>query len=162
MGFAIVNQFGLGDYVPEWIVVCFGKTNLGILRLLHFLAIAIVINQLIPSDWAPLTGRVLHPFILCGQHSLEIFSLGVTLAFAGYVVIVGNSDSSMARFLVTVAGTVTMVAVAALMSWYKSTRVSFRVVDRRLPARALGDAGPVPGMPVRAPSPAAVAPSPHG
>ena len=104
------------------------QTNLGVLRLLHFLTLAIVADWLIPRDWPPLTWRVLRPLILCGQHSLEVFCLGVTLAFAGQVVLVGAPGSAFARFLVAIAGIAVMVGVSALLSWYNSTRVSFRIV----------------------------------
>ena len=122
------NSLNLGVLVPEWGLYAFGKTNLGVLRLLHFLTLAIVADWLIPRDWPPLTWRVLRPLILCGQHSLEVFCLGVTLAFAGQVVLVGAPGSAFARFLVAIAGIAVMVGVSALLSWYNSTRVSFRIV----------------------------------
>jgi hypothetical protein len=122
------NHQNLGAFVPDWSLHGFGKTNLGVLRLLHFLAVAIVVNRLIPQDWPPLTWWILRPLILCGQHSLEIFCLGVTLAFAGQVAVVGMPDSAVVRFLVAVAGIAVMVGVSVLMSWYHSTRVSIRIV----------------------------------
>jgi len=122
------NSLNLDGLVPEWILYAFGKTNLGVLRLLHFLALAIVADWLIPWDWPPLSWRVMQPLILCGQHSLEVFCLGVTLAFVGQVAVVGPPGSFMTRFVVGVVGIVAMVGVSALLSWYSSTRVSFRVV----------------------------------
>jgi hypothetical protein len=121
------DRLGLGT-VPGWITLAFGKTNLGVLRLLHFLALAMVVDWLIPSDWSRLTSRVARPLILCGQHSLEVFCLGVTLAFVGQVAVVGVPGSFLVRLLVSVAGIVLMVGVGALLSWYGSTRVSFKVV----------------------------------
>jgi hypothetical protein len=132
LGFVIfigVNRLGLGPYVPDWVAAAFGKTNLGVLRLAHFMAMAIVFDRLIAPDWPPLGSRLLRPVIQCGQHSLEIFCLGVTLAFAGHVAIVGLSNSPIARSAVAFAGIGAMMALASLISWYNSTRVSFRVVD---------------------------------
>ena len=122
------NSLNLGALVPEWGLYAFGKTNLGVLRLLHFLALAIVADWLIPRDWPPLTWRVLRPLILCGQHSLEVFCLGVTLAFAGQVAAVEAPGSAIIRVVVAVAGIAVMVGVSTLLSWYNSTRVSFRIV----------------------------------
>jgi hypothetical protein len=122
------NGLNLGALVPEWGLYAFGKTNLGVLRLLHFLALAIVADWLIPRDWPPLAWRVLRPLILCGQHSLEVFCLGVTLAFAGQVAAVEAPGSAIIRFLVALAGIAVMVGVSAMLSWYNSTRVSFRIV----------------------------------
>lgn len=122
------DRLNVGALAPDWVTHAFGKTNLGVLRLLHFLAIAVVADALITPDWPPLEWRIVNPLILCGQHSLEVFCLGVILAFAGEVAVVGASDSVLVRLLVSIAGIVTMVAIAALLSWYNSTRVSFRLV----------------------------------
>ena len=130
------NPLNLAAVIPEWSLYAFGKTNLGVLRLLHFLTLAIVADWLIPRDWPPLSWRVLRPLILCGQHSLEVFCLGVTLAFAGQVAVVEAPGSTIIRFLVAVAGIAVMVAVSALLSWYNSTRVSFRIVADAAGAKA--------------------------
>ena len=134
------SGLNLAALVPEWSLYAFGKTNLGVLRLLHFLALAIVADWLIPRDWPPLNWRIMQPLILCGQHSLEVFCLGVTLAFAGQVAAIEAPGSTIVRSLVAVAGIAVMVGLSALLSWYNSTRVSFRIVadadeakaDRRL------------------------------
>jgi hypothetical protein len=122
------DRLNFGAVVPDWVVQAFGKTNLGPLRMLHFLAIAVVVNALIPRDWPPLNGRWLRPLIGCGQHSLEIFCLGVTLAFAGHVAVVGTTGDPVVRFLVAVAGIAVMTGLSELMTWYNSTRVSFKIV----------------------------------
>ncbi len=126
--FLASNSLNLAALVPEWVLYAFGKTNLGVLRLLHFLTLAIVADWLIPWNWPPLNWRMVRPLILCGQHSLEVFCLGVTLAFAGQVAVVGMPASSVIHLLVSAAGIAAMVGVSALLSWYNSTRVSFRIV----------------------------------
>jgi hypothetical protein len=118
----------LDALVPEWGLYAFGKTNLGVLRLAHFLALAIVADWLIPRDWPPLNWRVAQPLIICGQHSLEVFCLGVTLAFAGQVAAVEAPGNAIVRSLVAVTGIAVMVGLSALLSWYSSTRVSFRII----------------------------------
>jgi hypothetical protein len=62
----------------------------------------------------------MRPAILCGQHSLEIFCLGVFLAFAGHFAMVQLSDGIGMQILVSAIGIVAMVAVAALITWYKN------------------------------------------
>ncbi len=124
------DGLNLGTVVPDWAAHAFGKTNLGVLRLVHFLALAMVVDWLIPSDWPRLTSRFVRPLILCGQHSLEVFCLGVTLAFAGEVAVVGVPGSLVVRLMVSVTGIALMVGAGALLSWYDSTRVSFKVVAR--------------------------------
>ncbi|MGP8119913.1 MAG: OpgC family protein [Xanthobacteraceae bacterium] len=150
------DRLDLGALLPDWTTHAFGKTNLGALRMLHFLAIAIVVDRLIPRDWPPLDWRILRPLIQCGQHSLEVFCLGVTLAFAGHVAVVGTPDSFIVRFLVSVGGIGVMIGLSALMTWYNSTRVSFRVVSADAPPAA-----PAAAAPPRPPQDAAPAASPH-
>ena len=43
-------------------------------------------RHFIPSDWPGLKSHWLRPMILCGQHSLEIFCLGIFLSFIGHFV----------------------------------------------------------------------------
>jgi hypothetical protein len=61
----------------------------------------------------------LRPMILCGQHSLEIFCLGLFLAFAGYFVLLENSAGLGLHVLVGIVGILIMSAVAWLNDWYK-------------------------------------------
>ena len=63
------------------------KTDLDVLRFAHFLALAAITVRFLPRDWPGLKSPWLRPLILCGQHSLEIFCLGVFLAFAGHFVL---------------------------------------------------------------------------
>jgi hypothetical protein len=96
------------------------KTNLDILRFIHFLALAVITVRLIPRGWPGLESPLLRPAILCGQHSLEIFCLGVFLSFTGHFFLMEISDRVWVQFAVTLAGIIIMVAVAALMRWYRS------------------------------------------
>jgi prepilin signal peptidase PulO-like enzyme (type II secretory pathway) len=57
--------------------------------------------------------------ILCGQHSLEIFCLGVFLAFAGHFALAEISGGAGLHFLISVAGIVIMSGMAWVISWYK-------------------------------------------
>ncbi len=122
------NGLNIAAHVPEWVLHAFGKTNLGLLRLLHFLALAVVADWLIPRGWPPLNWRIARPLTMCGQHSLEVFCLGVILAFAGQAAAFEAPGSAVIRFMIAVTGITMMVAVSALLTWYNSTRVSFRIV----------------------------------
>jgi hypothetical protein len=95
------------------------KTDLDVLRFAHFLALAVVALRFVPAGWPGLESRWLWPMILCGQRSLEIFCLGVALAFAGYFVLTEASAGLGLHFLVGICGILTMSAAAWLLSWYK-------------------------------------------
>jgi hypothetical protein len=95
------------------------KTDLDVLRFAHFLALAAITVRFLPRDWSGLKSPWLRPLILCGQHSLEIFCLGVFLAFAGHFVLTEISGGAGLHFLISVAGIVIMSGMAWVISWYK-------------------------------------------
>ncbi|MGO4713114.1 OpgC family protein [Bradyrhizobium sp. 2TAF24] len=95
------------------------KTDLDVLRFAHFLALAAITVRFLHKDWPGLKSRWLRPLVLCGQHSLEIFCLGVFLAFAGHFVLAEVAGGAWMHFAVSVAGIVVMSAAAWVFSWYK-------------------------------------------
>src|SRR3954464_5249222 len=95
------------------------KTDLDVLRFAHFLALAAITVRFLPKDWPGLKSPLLRPLILCGQHSLEIFCLGVFLAFAGHFVLAEVSGGPGMHFIISISGIVIMTAAAWVFSWYK-------------------------------------------
>lgn len=131
----------LAAYVPKFVsdaIYPISKTNLDVLRLLHFFSLAVVTLWFVPRGWPVLNARVFRPMIVCGQHSLEIFCLGVFLAFAGHFVFTEVSNGLLMQVIVSVAGVVIMVAVAALVSWYKRVERRGPRPPAALPAAAGG------------------------
>jgi hypothetical protein len=104
--------------VEQWIYPI-DKTDLDVLRFGHFLALAVIALRFVPAGWPGLESRWLWPMILCGQRSLEIFCLGVALAFAGYFVLMESSAGLGLHLLVGICGILAMSAAAWLLSWYK-------------------------------------------
>ncbi|MCK1738678.1 OpgC domain-containing protein [Bradyrhizobium sp. 138] len=100
------------------------KTDLDVLRFTHFLALAALTVRFLPRDWPGLKSRWLRPLILCGQHSLEIFCLGVFLAFAGHFILAEVSGGAAMHALISLSGVLIMWGVAWVISWYK------RVADK--------------------------------
>jgi hypothetical protein len=96
------------------------KTNLGTLRFIHFLCLAVLTVRIVPHDWPILRSWWLRPAILCGQHSLEIFCLGVFLSFAAHFAMVELAPGLGMQIAFSLLGVGVMVATAALISWYKS------------------------------------------
>jgi hypothetical protein len=76
--------------------------------------------RLVPRDWPRLRAWWLRPAIICGQHSLEIFCLGVFLSFAAHFAMVEIDQGIGMQIALSLLGIVLMVATAALISWYKS------------------------------------------
>jgi hypothetical protein len=112
----------LGRLVPNWLnewMYPIDKTNLDVLRFAHFLALAAVTVRFVPRDWPGLKWPILQPAIRCGQHSLEIFCLGVFLAFAGQFIISEYSGGPLIQVAISFTGIMIMIATANLISWYK-------------------------------------------
>jgi hypothetical protein len=113
----------LGVLVPRWlaeIIYPIDKTNLDVMRIAHFLSLAVVTVRFVPRDWPVLRAKVFRPAIICGQHSLETFCLGVFLSFAAHFVFTEISNRVITQIVVSALGIAVMVAAAALISWYKS------------------------------------------
>ncbi len=132
----------LAVFVPKFvsdIIYPIDKTNLDVLRILHFLSLAVITVWFVPRDWSGLKSRVLWPAVVCGQHSLETFCLGVFLSFAGHFVFTEISNRLAMQVAVSLAGILIMVAAAAVVSWYK--RVERRGPGPRPPAATPSYAG---------------------
>jgi hypothetical protein len=130
IAFAIVIAFtwylpGFGRFIhlPVWfedLIYPIDKTNLDVLRFAHFLALAAVTVRFVPQTWPLLRSWALYPAILCGQHSLEIFCLGIFLAFAGHFAMVEVSAAIWMQILISALGITIMIGTAALIMWYKT------------------------------------------
>ena len=126
----------LSFLVPRWLgewMYPIDKTNLDVLRFAHFLALAALTVRFIPRDWPLLQSRVLKPAILCGQHSLEIFCLGVFLAFAAHFVMVEFFGGTLMQIMISMVGILIMVGTAALIAWYKKVEGRGGSAPRRPP-----------------------------
>jgi hypothetical protein len=127
--------------VEQWMYPI-DKTDLDVLRFAHFLALAAITVRFLPRDWPGLKSRWLKPLILCGQHSLEIFCLGVFLAFAGHFILAEVGGGAGMHALVSLSGILMMCGVAWLISWYK------HVADKSAPKKsAIGNADLAGGSP---------------
>jgi hypothetical protein len=105
------------------------KTDLDVLRFAHFLALAAVTVRFLPRDWPGLKSPWLKPLIICGQHSLEIFCLGVFLAFAGHFILAEVGGGAALHTLISLGGILIMWGMASIISWYK--RVADKSASRK-------------------------------
>ena len=130
---------GLDALVPrqlEELMYPIDKTNLDALRFAHFLCLAVVAIRIVPRHWSGLRSLWLRPAILCGQHSLGVFCLGVFLSFAAHFAMVEINEGVGMQIATSLLGIVVMVATAALISWYK------RIEGRSPGSRPEPPAGP--------------------
>jgi hypothetical protein len=111
-------NFLMPKRIEQWMYPI-NKTDLDVLRFAHFLALAAITVRFLPRDWPGLKSPWLRPLILCGQHSLEIFCLGVFLSFAGHFILAEIHGGAWLHLVISLSGIVIMSAAAWLFSWYK-------------------------------------------
>jgi len=102
-------------YVPAWLsrlIYPVDKTNLDILRLLHFAALALLCWRFLPSNASILKARSLVPLIRCGEYSLAIYCVSVLLSFAAHALLSLGSNGLASQTLVTLLGLGLMSALA--------------------------------------------------
>lgn len=107
------------------------KTSLAPYRIIHFLALAIVVSRLVSPDAPALKWPVWRPIIVCGRQSLEVFCAGVFLAFVAYFAIDLVSDAFWFQLLVSIAGIAAMIGVAYFRQWVKGSRSTPALVGAR-------------------------------
>src|SRR5438067_9451988 len=104
--------------IPKWMIKMIypiDKTDLDMLRFTHFLALAVLVTQFVPRRWKALDQKWLRPVILCGQHSLPIFCIGVFLSFSAHWILSQYSKGVWEQLAVSIAGIVIMIGAAWLL-----------------------------------------------
>jgi len=93
------------------------KSSLSPLRLLHFIALAVVVARLLRHDWSGLMTPGMKALIRCGENSLPIYCLSVPLALLAHVALKEISGGFAMQVAVSLAGIALMIAAATLMTW---------------------------------------------
>lgn len=123
----LASRTGHQDLIPEPVGSLFlpnDKTNLAPYRIVHFLALAVVVSRLIPKEAPFLSASWLRPLRLCGERSLEVFCAGVFLAFVAHFAIELVSDALAFQIVVSIAGIGIMIAVAYFKTWTREFRAT--------------------------------------
>jgi hypothetical protein len=109
--------------IPDWIarqIYPIDKTNLDVLRFVHFLALGWVVRLLVRPNASFLKWRVLEPIRRCGEHSLQIFCLGTFLAVTAQIIVARYEESIVSQIAVSLAGIAVMSLAAYGASWFKA------------------------------------------
>ncbi len=133
--FAYYRIIGAWEYAQLWRAqydLLIAKTDFGILRYVHFLALAYLAwvavgprgNRLLPPEaggaLAALWRRVLAVIMKVGQQSLAVFITSMYLARLMGVVLDVLGRNHLTMLLVNAAGALILVAVAYGAGWFKS------------------------------------------
>ncbi|WIG53866.1 MULTISPECIES: OpgC domain-containing protein [unclassified Afipia] len=116
-------RLGLSTSLSPVFDVLSEKTNLAPYRILHFLALAVIVVRVVPRDWNGLRSRLARPIIVCGQRSLEVFCIGIFLSFVGHFILEMYSDRLLTQIGVSVGGLLLMTTVALYRTWSRTLDV---------------------------------------
>jgi len=94
------------------------KTNLGPLRWLHFIALAILIRAGLQAQPKLLLHWAAQGFITMGRQSLPIFVTGLVLSFLGGMVLDQYGHAFQVLTLVNIGGMVLLMTLAYFISWF--------------------------------------------
>ncbi|WP_299371216.1 OpgC family protein [uncultured Kiloniella sp.] len=103
------------------LILGFKKTNFGLLRWLHFLALAYICVTLLKGREQILRHRYFKPLIKCGQQALPVFLLGMTLSWIGGIVLDQIGREALGLTIVNLSGMSILIGYAYLMGWVKSS-----------------------------------------
>ncbi len=106
--------------VREAISPWLNKTNLGILRYIHFLAAAYLVVVALKGHEQWLASAVGRPIMKCGQQSLPVFLFAMALSrYAG--IVLDQTGRELVWVLLVNAGAIaTLIGLAYLLGWLKS------------------------------------------
>jgi hypothetical protein len=94
------------------------KEGLHPFRLSSILALAWAVYRLVPPSARWIRSRWAVPFVLCGQHSLPVFCVGVFLSFLGRLTM-EEASGWWVQAAVNIVGPILLVAVGTLAAWYR-------------------------------------------
>ena len=95
------------------------KSDLSPVRLVSFFALTLTVVHFMARDSAILRHPLSKLAIVCGQHSLHVFCLGILLSVLGRFIVSSISSALWMQVVVNVAGLALMIGLAQLMSWYR-------------------------------------------
>ncbi len=118
-----INDPDLGSLLPHWMLAPFDpndKTNLAPYRVVHLIALAVVVTRFLRVDSPMLQWRSLAPLIVCGRNSLQVFCIGIVLSFCAHAAIELSLNALVVQIGVGAAGILLMTAVAYGRTWSKA------------------------------------------
>jgi hypothetical protein len=104
------------------------KSNLSPLRVLHFLALAILAVRFVPYTRRLLMTPLMRGAARCGENSLPIYCLGVLLTLASQIALVDISDGILMDLALSSGGILIMIVAGVLLN-------SIKIKPRRQPPR---------------------------
>jgi hypothetical protein len=99
------------------------KNNLAPLRLISFFALAVTAVHFVGRNNRFLRCRIGQLIVRCGQHSLQVFCLGILLSVLAQILLTSLRDDIPMQLAISFAGIALMTGMAGLLTWYKASNV---------------------------------------
>jgi hypothetical protein len=96
------------------------KTNLGVLRLLHFFCLAYLMVALFKGREQVLNGRLAAPFVKTGQQALPVFLSGMALSFVAGMMLDLWGRTFFSVVVMNAAGIAFLILEAYVLAWFKT------------------------------------------
>lgn len=93
------------------------KSHLDPVRLIHFLAIVVLLTRFVPPDGHRPPGPWTKALIRCGENSLSVFCFSVLASFIAFVILNRVSDGLPMQAAVSALGIAFMITIADLLTW---------------------------------------------
>ena len=135
----IFNNVPLFDAIGLAILPTFAKTDFGIARYLHFLAIAYVLRAALYGREDLLYARWIAPIRRVGQQALAVFITSIVLSRVGQMAFDIWERDALTALVVNGVGFAVLIGVAYGVGWIKSEPW------RRQPQAAVGGSGQAAG-----------------
>jgi hypothetical protein len=96
------------------------KRYLNPVRIIDFLAFALLVVHLVRKDHPMLRSGIAQPIIRCGQNSLGVFCLGALLSYVGHMIMVEFDHSVLSQLVVNAGGIALLLLAGWILSWNRS------------------------------------------
>ena len=116
----LLDRFVLLHDVAGMLLPLTDKTRFGLLRMVHFLALAYLAVQAAGPRGERLRGRAVEVLTVVGQQSLAVFVTGMVLAQLLGIVLDHTGRTPTALALANLAGFTTLIGTAYAVRWFKS------------------------------------------
>ncbi|WP_419901917.1 OpgC family protein [Kiloniella sp.] len=127
----IMREFPVLKEVRSELIYGFKKTNFGLLRWVHFLALAYICVTLLKGREQILKHRYFDPIVKCGQQALPVFLLSMTLSWIGGIILDQIGRDAFGLTIINISGIIILIAFAYVMAWSKSSPWRKKVGDNK-------------------------------
>ncbi len=138
----LVRALPVLESVHDLILPLTGKTRFGLLRFVHFLALAYLAWWLVGPAGSRLGGPLVRRCVLIGRQSLAVFLAGLVTAQVLGIVLHRSGGGPVVVPLLNLGGILVLLVTARIVDWYKAqpwTRPATRPAEAPPPlARPVG------------------------